>query len=143
MDQRASSGVPHHIQESGSGLDYGLSMLLDPLADERALAIIDVEANAKALTDGAADNRRNIDCGGVGQGKGNVNWLANRERHGRLELHATDGEIPAFRRDAVEAVMALNGDRSFEGYASGSSYFAAELELSFRRYPPLGSRTTP
>jgi hypothetical protein len=118
-------------------------MLLHPLSYERALPIIDVEANAEALPDGTADYGRNIDGSGVGQGKGNVNGLADRERHGRLKLHTAHGEIPAFRRDAVNAVVALNSDGGFERYTSGSPNFAAELELSFRRYPPLGSRTTP
>jgi hypothetical protein len=118
-------------------------MLFDPLSYDGALAIVYVETNAEALAHGAAHDSGNIDCSVIGQGKRDVNWLTNRQRHGRFDLHAADREIAAFGGHATATIVASNRNWSFERNAGRATNLTAELKLSFRRHPPLGSGIAP
>jgi hypothetical protein len=142
-DRKLTSGVSYNSEEGCAGIGDGQAMLFDPLSYNGALAIVYVETNAEALAHGTAHNSGNIDCSAVGQGKRDVNRLSNRQRHCRFDLHAADGEIAAFRGHAIGTIVASDGDSSFERNAGRATDLAAELKLSFRRYPPLGSRIAP
>ncbi len=89
-------------------------MLLDPIPDDCALAVVDVEANAEARAYGAAHNGGYIDQCAVGKREGDVNRLPDGERSDGFELHTTHGKVSTLGRDAVGAIVASNDYWNFK-----------------------------
>ncbi len=118
-------------------------MLLNPVCDDGALAIIDIETNAEADADGAADDGRYVDGSTLGERERNVDGLADGKRHGRLKLHTSDGEVTAFSGYAVGTAVTADYDVNFERDARWTTDLATELKLGFRRDPTLRGRTAP
>ncbi len=118
-------------------------MLLNPFSNDGALPVVDVETDTKTLPDRAAHDGGYVDDGALGKRERDVDRLTDGQRHGRFELHAADGKIPAFGGHAVGTIVAPDSDRSFERDTRWTPRFAAELKLSFCRSPLLGSGTTP
>ena len=115
-------------------------MLLHPISDDCALAIVHIETNAETRTDCATHHGRYVDGNAVGKGKGDVDRLTDRESCERLHLHAADGKVAAFGGHAIAAIVTAYCYRYFKGNARRAAGFTAELELSFGRCPLLGSR---
>jgi len=116
-------------------------MLLDPFSYDCALPVADVETNTEKLADGTADDGGYIDSSAIRKRKGNVDGLPNGQRHGRFELHATNRKVAAFGGHTVRSIVAPDSDGGFERDARRAAGFAAELKLSFSRYPLLWGGT--